>query len=175
MSTKLIALLAGTGYGLLFVLAGIIVYLVQNGKQKHMTARTQGRVSGYSYLGNGNIAPEFTYEVGGKSYKVRRKFRSIVEKSKTAPVPTIRDSGAYLTDKDTLVIHTGNITNYESMMQAIWPIGQAAEIFYNPDKPKKARAEKMLKLPSVITTVFFWVGVGIILLGILLSIVLPEG
>ena len=174
MSTKLLALLGGGGFGLLFVAAGLLIALVQHRRQKRMTARVTGRVCRYSYRGEGNIAPVMSYEVDGKTYEVRRKFRGIVEKSVTSPIPTIRDSGAYVTDKDVLVLHTGNINNYKAMLEALWPIGQPAVIFYNPEKPKQARAEKLLHLPGVLTVVYFWVGIGIMLLGVLLSFLLPE-
>ena len=173
MAQNVLPMLLTIGYGLLFVIAGGIIYIVQSRRQRHMTAETTGHICRYSYLGENNIAPVVSYTVDGKKYEVRRKFRSIVTKSFKSADPTVADRGAYVTEKDVLVIHTGNITNFETMMEELWPLGMSVPVFYNPQKPKAARAEKFLHLPCVVSIVFFWVGLGIILLGIVLWIFLP--
>ena len=173
MEKNLLNGLIAAGPGFLFFLLGLIIYIVQHRRQKHMTARTTGHVIRYSYLGNGNVAPVAAYTVDGKEYKVRRKFRSIVTKSvTTSPVPTVRDSGAYVTDKDVLVLHTGNVTDLEAMMQELWPIGKPVTVFYDPEKPKRARMEKLQHLPCVVSVIYFWLGGALAVLGAVLGFLL---
>lgn len=143
---------------------GIVIHVVQKKKQKKMTGRTVGHVIRYSYRGEGRLAPVVEYTVEGKTYEVRRKFRGYITKTVHAPVPIVRDSGAYVNSKDYLVIKMGNITNTKSIAEELWPVGKEMEVFYNPDKPEKAYAEKFPKLPSLETVVFFWTGIGCALL-----------
>ena len=172
MEIHLIFGLAMTGCGLFFFLLGLFFHVFQYRRQKRMTARTEGQVSRYSFLGKNNIAPVISYVVGGKPYEVRRKFRSIVVKSTRAPIPTVRDSGAYVNKKDVLVLHTGNMNNYEAMMEALWPLGQSVPVFYNPEKPEQACAEKFLQLPPVVSIVYMCLGARIALSGILGAVLL---
>ena len=174
MGDNIAMMLGFAAMGLLFLVLSFLIYAVQHHRQKGMTATVMGQVAQYSYLGNDNIAPVISYVVGGKTYHVRRKFRSIVTKSVRTPVPTVCDCGAYVNEKDTLVLQTGCITNYEAMMEALWPIGQPIPVFYNPKKPKQACAEKMRHLPCVVSVIYMWMGVGLILVGLVLGILLPS-
>lgn len=172
MAERIISFLVYSIPGLLFILLGSAIYLVQNDRQKRMTATVVGHVSRYSYWGQDNIAPVFSYTVDGKEYEVRRKFRSIVSKSVRTLPPAVRTGGAHLTDKDVLVLHTGNITDFDSMMAELWPIGNPATIFYDPRKPKRACAEKLRHLPSVISIIYFWLGGALMLAAIPMAIFL---
>ena len=174
MDTNIGMGLAVNGFGLIFWVIGFLVYAVEHFRQKHMTAVVTGRISRYSYYGNGNIAPVVAYTVNGKNYEVRRKFRSVVEKTVRTFPPSCGQNSAYVTDKDVLVLQTGSITDYDAVMSKLWPVGRQVPVFYDPEKPKRACAEKKQHLPGVITVVYFWVGLGIMALGFLLWLLLPT-
>ena len=64
--------------GLLFILAGILVLVMEKRRKGRCTAMTMGTVVRYSYV-NGTPSPVAAYRVGGVSYEKKRRFRGVVE------------------------------------------------------------------------------------------------
>ena len=158
--------------GIVLILIALIIYLVLKNKEKSCTAETVGHVIKYTSYGGGNVFPILEYTVDGVKYTVRRKFRAVITKSIQGVIPTVREKPAYVDANDCLVIETGNMTNIRKIAEETWPLGSEMKVFYNPKNPKSACAERFPKLPSLMTKLFFGVGIFVIVIALILFVVL---
>lgn len=69
------------GLGLIFLIVGVILALLQKRKIKLCQEMTHGVVVDYCYRGNGVIVPIVEYRVFGETYKKVRTFRGYLMKS----------------------------------------------------------------------------------------------
>lgn len=169
-------LLSVGGIGLLLTIAGVIVAVVEKKKASSCTAKTTGIVIKHSYRGNGNISPVVRYNISGTDYTVRRKYRWIITTSSNLPTKknVYVNSGAYIDDKDCLHLRMGMVTDLNAVADGLWPIGSNMEVFYNPQNPKSAFAQRIPSKVSAIGLVFIWSGIGIIVLSALMAFVIAK-
>ena len=152
------------GGGLLLTIAGILIRIFEKKKSGKCGASVVGHVIDYKYNGNGGIFPVVSYEVDGNSYTIIRRFRGIITKTKITPTKFHQDSGAYVNRNDYLVVPMSAITNFRKMAEELWPIGSEMVVYYNPDSPKCAYAEKLPSAMSFVSIMFIGMGIFTILL-----------
>ncbi len=157
------------GVGLLLVVAGVFIRIFEKKKSRKCSASVVGHVIDYKYHGNGGVFPVVSYEVDGNSYTVIRKFRGVITKTKITPTKFHQNSGAYISCKDYLVVPMSAITNFRKMAEELWPIGSDMVVYYNPDSPKCAYAEKLPSAMSFVSIMFIGMGIFTILLSFFIA------
>ncbi|MCC8161634.1 MAG: DUF3592 domain-containing protein [Lachnospiraceae bacterium] len=166
---SLLCLLTVGGTGVFLIILGIVFSLLQKRKVRSCTASVSGRVISYRFPGEGRMAPIVEYQVAGTSYTVCRKFRGYVTVRKTMPGNLYADDGAWVSEKDVLHVPMCAVTNLEGMARRLWPPGSEMRIYYNPNRPQQACAEKLPARRPVLTTVYVWAGIGVIALAVLVA------
>lgn len=159
--------------GLLFILAGILVLVLEKRKKSRCTAMTMGTVVRYSYV-NGTPSPVAAYRIGGVSYEKKRRFRGVVEvRRNLSPKDwTEENQSCYISENDVLHIRGGAVLNLRAMAESLYPMGSSIPVWYDPEKPQRAYVEKVPVKGSIVGWVFVWVGLGFAALGVFLSLVL---
>ena len=147
------------GVGLLLVVAGVFIRIFERKKSRKCSASVVGQVIDYKYNGDGGVFPVVSYKVDGNSYTVIRHFRGVITKTKITPTKFQQDSGAYISRKDYLVVPRSAITSFRKMAEELWPIGSDMVVYYNPDSPKCAYAEKLPSAMSFVSIMFIGFGV----------------
>lgn len=61
------------------------------------------------------------------------------------------------------------ITNFRKMAEELWPIGSDMVVYYNPDSPKCAYAEKLPSAMSFVSIMFIGMGIFTILLSFFIA------
>ena len=163
------------GPGLLLILIGVIIRLVQKKKMQACTMQTMGAVVDYRFRGEGRMQPVVEYEAGGKTYRVLRKFRGYVTVQKHNPAKPYQDSGAYVSKRDFLHVPMRAVTNLRSMAQQLWPMGSSMPVYYDPARPERAYAEKLPDRMPAEAVIFIWVGAGLVLLSAVIAGLLATG
>ena len=139
------------------LIAGIAIIAHQRNKVKRCIAVTTGWVIDYKY-GNGCVLPVLGYQVNGRDYKITRKFRGIISTTKITPTNPYVDSGAYVSDKDVLHLKAGMVTNYRAMAERLWPRGTAMPVYYDPENPSRAFAQRIPDYTPVMAIILLAVG-----------------
>lgn len=164
----LIELLTVGGSGGMLLVAGLLIYILQRGKCRCCTGSTIGYIVKHKYSGGGRMNPVVSYFVDGKEYFVKRNFKGIVTTKKISPSHIYVNDGAYVSDKDYLHVPMSAVTNIREMANKLWPIGNEMKVFYNPEKPKQAYAERIPEGMSLESVVFVFSGIFVIILSVLL-------
>lgn len=171
-TVALLQLLIDGGIGLILFAIGIFMKVMRDKKAKKCTATVTGHVVKHRFYGKGHAAPIVKYTVKGKNYQVRRKFNGVVSKKIVKPGYYMAESGASVTERDYLHIPKSAITNLGAMAEELWPIDSEMTVYYNPDKPRKAYAERLPVGASLATIMFVIFGVCIIALAVLMYFVI---
>ena len=110
------------------------------------------------------------YFVNGSVYRCVRRFRAVV----TVSVPGIRpgDDEMYVSSNDVVHIRRGKVFYAGQAARRQYPKGASMDVWYNPQKPRQAYAEKIPEKLSAMGLVFFWTGIGMFLLGIGLAVLI---
>ena len=169
MPEGLLVFLTVGSIGLLLLLAGIFICILESRKKQNCTGETVGTVVRYSFA-NDFPAPIVEYMVEGKMYTKKRRFRgsiSIVRRG--LPPSGSRKNGVFVDSKDIVHIHRGAYLNMRAEAERLYPLGTTLPVWYNPEKPKQAYVEKISTKAPIDAVVFLWVGLGLILLGALLG------
>ncbi len=162
----LMELLTVGGLGFLLLAAGLIGYILRRRKGRHCTGSTVGNVVKHKYAGEGRMNPIIRYCVDGREYSVKRNFNGIVTTKKVSPSHLYVEKGAYVSDRDYLHVPMSAVTNCREMANALWPIGSEMKVFYNPENPKQAYAERIPKGMSLASVVFIGSGIFVMLLSV---------
>lgn len=133
------------------------------------TERITGRIVEHIFRGGGVMLPIIEYRVSGRTYKTIRRFRGVITKKKISPGNLYVDKGAYVSEKDYLVIPMGAATNTKKMAEELWPVGERMTVWYDPDNPAKAFAEKKPEGMSITSVIFISMGIFLILLSLLIG------
>ncbi len=122
------------------------------GKEKRCTAHAKGRITRYSAVSYGGIhLPVVEYKVDGIVYKITGpKFRSVLKTVKRTPLDSpgarmetnLTTRGA-LPDRLVVKIFANSLVNAGlSPLLQLYPIGSAADVYYNPSRPRDAFVER---------------------------------
>lgn len=147
------------GVGFLLAIAGIFIRIFEKKKSRKCSESVVGQVIDYKYNGDGGVFPVVSYEVDGNTYTVIRRFRGVITKTIITPTHFHQDSGAYVNRNDYLVVPRSAITSFRKMAEELWPIGSDMVVYYNPDSPKCAYAEKLPSAMSFVSIMFIGFGV----------------
>lgn len=161
------------GTGLLLILLGVIMNIMQKRKIRRCSQMTTGYVAEYHFHGAGRVCPVAEFRAAGQTFRVPRRFRGYVTKKKVSPKHLYSDSGAFVSDRDYLHIPMSAVTDLRKMAEELWPIGSEMEVYYDPDNPRRAFADKLPeKTTSSSGTVLIWTGIGVMILGVIMMLVI---
>ena len=149
-----IAMVGGTG--LLIGIIGIAVWFAQKRKTARCTEKTEGQVIRHRFRGGGRMEPVIGYRADGREYETVRTFRGNV----------YADQGAYVSEKDWLVVPMSAVTNLKKMAEDLWPTGSRMTVWYDPARPEKAFAQKKPDRAPAVSVIFMSVGAFMILLSL---------
>lgn len=158
--------------GIILVIIGILIFSSNKKRRQACSQQVEGKVIKYCYPGNQSVGPIAEYYVDGKKYKARKKYRYFTNKVIRRNPGDIDMGNTSICVDENDVFHktSGGAINYRTLAQEIWPIGSSIQVFYNPEKPKMAYLERVPKKGSIIPPVFISVGLGILALGILITV-----
>lgn len=168
----LLAFLLMGGVGFLLILTGGILVFLQKRKTKACTSVTMGYVVDHRFPGDGRMYPIVEYQAAGHVYRAARRFRGYITTSRTTQKHKELGRQAYVSEKDYVHVVLGRVANVRAMAEDLWPLGSPVTVYYDPDRPSRAYVEKMPEKAPATSVVFLWVGIGVILCGILLSVLI---
>ena len=154
------------GTGLLIGIIGIAVWIAQKRKTARCTEKTAGQVIRHRFRGGGRMEPVIGYRVDGQEYVTVRTFRGIITKTNVTPRNVYTDQGAYVSEKDWLVVPMSAVTNLKKMAEDLWPTGSRMTVWYDPERPGKAFAQKKPDKAPAVSMIFIAVGTFMILLSL---------
>lgn len=131
-------------------LAGWLTGPGKRKKWKRCTAHTQGTVLRAAALNYGGIhVPLVEYYVDGTAYRIAGpRFRGASVREITTPEQTETTVQTNLKSKETLPpklrvkITHGPVRSVESPLMQLYPVGSFVEIYYDPQKPKRAFVQR---------------------------------
>lgn len=153
------------GVGVLLLLAGITVKVVQSRKNRRCTEKTTGTVVKHKFYGKGNMCPVIEYSVNGKEYRARKKFKGIKTVKISGLLPIKSD--AYEDEKGWLNVKTGSAANYRVLAEKLWPCGSVMTVYYNPEKPKECYVERPV-YGGIVPVIFVATGIGTMVISVLI-------
>ena len=159
-----------TGLGAILFIAGILIKMFADRKNRRCTSETVGKVIRHSFMGDGRIAPIVEYESGGKKYTCRKEFNGIIKVHSTR----LDEPDAWEDEKGCLHVRTGIIANMRQLAQTLWPAGTEMEVHYDPNDP----GNSYVGVPGnndVLCRVFLITGAGIAALGVVLYFLILNG
>ena len=101
-----------TGLGAILFIAGILIKMFADRKNRRCTSETVGKVIRHSFMGDGRIAPIVEYEADGGKYTCRKGFNGVIKVHSTR----FDEPDAWEDEKGYLHVQTGIIAN----MLACW-------------------------------------------------------
>ncbi|OZG59098.1 hypothetical protein BTIS_0251 [Bifidobacterium tissieri] len=143
--------------GLPLIIVGLVIIAHQRNKIQRCVAVTTGWVVDYKY-GNDCVCPILGYQANGRNYKITRKFRGIITTTKITPTNPYVDSGAYVSDKDVLHLKAGMVTNYRAVAERLWPKGTAMPVYYDPENPSRAFAQRIPNYTPILAIILLAIG-----------------
>lgn len=159
-----IAMVGGTG--LIIGIIGIAVWFAQKRKTARCTEKTEGQVIRHRFRGGGRMEPVIGYRADGREYETVRTFRGVLTKTKVTPRNVYADQGAYVSEKDWLVVPMSAVTNLKKMAEDLWPTGSQMTVWYDPARPEKAFAQKKPDRAPAVSIIFMSVGAFMVLLSL---------
>lgn len=159
-----------TGLGAILFIAGILIKMFADRKNRRCTSETVGKVIRHSFMGDGRIAPIVEYESGGKKYTCRKEFNGIIKVHSTR----LDEPDAWEDEKGCLHVRTGIIANMRQLAQTLWPAGTEMEVHYDPNDPGNSYVGVPVN-NDVLCRVFLIAGAGIAALGGLLYFLILNG
>lgn len=129
--------------GIMQLILGLILLKIEKDKRKSAVALVKGKVVDY-YFKEDIIAPVVMYEVMGKRYLQKRKFRAIVSIKNFLTIKDLEiESHVCLDDDDILHVHGGAVNNYKPYLSRMYPMGSKVNVYYDPNKPKNSYVERI--------------------------------
>lgn len=160
------------GTGLLLLLLGVILNVLQKRKIRRCSRRTTGHVAEYHFHGEGRVCPAVEFCAAGQTFRILRRFRGYVTTKKVSPGHLCSDSGAFVSDRDYLHVPMSAVTDLRKMAEELWPIGSEMAVYYDPEDPKRAFAEKLPeKTSSSAGIALIWAGIGVMILAVIMMLV----
>lgn len=160
------------GGGVLLLLAGITVKVVQSRKNRRCTEKTTGIVVKHIFYGKGSMCPVIEYRVDGKEYRTRKKYKGVKLIKVSGPPLPIR-SDAYEDEKGWLHVKTGPTANLRVLAEKLWPYGSETTVYYSPENPKKCYVERPVS-GGIVTIIFTAMGIGIIIMSIFMFFLIKS-
>ena len=164
LQIALLELLIVGGLGVILVLSGVILHIVEKRQSKLCTKQTEGIVVQYGFSGNGRMYPIVEYFVNGTSYKTRKKFRGVKTERISGSLIQV-SSEAYEDEKGWLHVKLGPIANLRQIAEQLWAIDSKMAVYYNPDNPQKCYVDRPIS-GSFTTFMFILMGIITIILSV---------
>lgn len=172
--TAILCLLTVGGAGLSLILLGLLFLICQKKKIKNCTNIVNGYVIRYCFRGEGHMFPIIEYQVDDRIYTVPRRYRGYITIRKVSTKKIYEDRGIHVTPNDYLYVPMSAISNLRAMAEHLWPMGSEMKVYYNPNHPKEAIAEKIPEKAPIVTPIFTWTGIGMILLSFLIAFLIMN-
>ena len=102
-----------TGLGAILFIAGILIKMFADRKNRRCTSETVGKVIRHSFMGDGRIAPVVEYEANGGKYTCRKGFNGVIKVHSTR----FDEPDAWEDEKGYLHVQTGIIANMRVFCQ----------------------------------------------------------
>lgn len=134
MSDQMIAALAGAifmGTGIILVIGSLILARHRKKRIDRCTAKTEGKVIGHQFRGDGRMNPVLEFNVSGHTYRAKKEYRGIRKLQHSRPSRT----EAIEVPNGILYVKMGPLGNLKEAAECLWPIGSRMAIFYNPHNP----------------------------------------
>ncbi len=163
-------ILVGT-IGLLLIVASIVIKLICKLNNSKCTEHTLGKVVSYHHNGE-IITPIVEYTVNNTTYQTVKKYNGIITNN-ISGLPIKTDNYLYEDENNYLHINKGPISNVRYLAQQYLPIGSKHDIYYDPTNPKRNYVDKATN-QVVIRTIFFYIGIFIILLALLVFFLIKN-
>lgn len=123
------------GSGLLLMIAGLLITLIQTKRNNSCTAATEGTVIRHGFAGDGRMYPVVEFMANGTRMQTKKRFNGIKTiRVGSLPVPVKAD--AWEDEKGYLNVKSGPIVNLRKLSESMWPIGSAMIVHYKPENPK---------------------------------------
>lgn len=129
------------GLGVLLVVAGIAAQALAKKANDSCIARTEGVVVRHRYAGEGRLYPVVQYEVDGKIYQTRKKYKG-VKLMQVTGLPVPMQPEACEDEKGWLHVRLGPMANMRDLAERLWPIGSSIAVYYNPAKPQRSYVDR---------------------------------
>ena len=159
-----------TGLGAILFIAGILIKMFADRKNRRCTSETVGKVIRHSFMGDGRIAPVVEYEADGGKYTCRKGFNGVIKVHSTR----FDEPDAWEDEKGYLHVQTDIIANMRQLTQTLWPVGTEMEVHYDPNDPGNSYVGVPVN-NAVLCRVFLIAGAGIAALGGLLYFLILNG
>lgn len=153
------------GLGALLVVAGIAARAFAKKANDSCTARTEGVVIGHRYAGEGRMYPLVQYEVDGKIYQTRKKYKG-VKLVEVSGLPVPMQPEAHEDEKGWLHVKLGPMANMRDLAERLWPKNSSMAVYYNPTKPQRSYVYRSIS-SSFASMMFMVMGLVTIALGAL--------
>lgn len=124
-----------SGYGLVMILAGVLVFVITKKRNASCTSKTEGRVIGHKFLRVG-MNPVVLFRVDGQSLKTIRRFNAVYTKKYYRLPSSPWEPELQEDTRGNLHIRTGSLGRMKALAEELWPIGSSMTVFYNPKNPK---------------------------------------
>ena len=158
------------GLGAILFIAGILIKMFADRKNRRCTSETVGKVIRHSYIGDGRIAPVVEYEAGGERYTYRKRFNGIIKVHSTR----FDEPDVWEDEKGYLHVRTGVLSNMRQLAQTLWPVGTEIEVYYDPNDPGNSYVGVPVN-NAVLCRAFLIAGAGIAALGAMLYFLILNG
>lgn len=177
--------------GWVFILVGILVILIgavmlavfvwlgfkrPKYRKEHFTGHTTGTVERMSNIYSCNIrVPLVSYSVEGQTYKVAGpRFAACTTVFADVAGMQVLSTGSNITvdgELPTVVKMKGNAAAAQAAMESRYPVGKSVDVFYDPDKPKKAFVERDAPLSKTLSTILSAVSAAVSVIGLVILII----
>ena len=159
-----------TDLGAILFIAGILIKVFADRKNRRCTSETVGKVIRHSFIGDGRIVPVVEYEAGGEKYTCKKRFTGIKKVHSTR----LDEPDAWEDEKGYLHVQTGIIANMRQLAQTLRPVGTEMEVHYDPNDPGNSYVGVPIN-NVVLCRVFLITGAGIAALGAVLCFLILNG
>ena len=158
----LLELVLVSGLGAILFIAGMVISIFTDRRNKSCTSETVGEVVGHSFRGGGRMAPVAEFEVGGKPYTCQKRFNGVIAVRAT----NLDEPKAWEGERGYLHVKTGVLANMRQVARELWPIGSKMAVHYDPRNPEVNYADRPVS-NAALSIVFLCAGAGMVALGML--------
>lgn len=161
-----ITCLCVAGAAFVLIMLSLIFFAHSRKVVRRYTAQTTGTIIEHRFMGHDGrrtYAPVVEYTVDGYVYRAYRHFKGVVKSHRSS----FRESRCeiFVSERDVLHIKCVGISvNRGEAMEKLWPLGSSMTVFYDPERPDRGYAEKVVTLGGVAGTVLLCVGLGLLAL-----------
>lgn len=161
-----ITCLCVAGAAFILIMLSLIFFAHSRKVFRRYTAQTTGSIVAHRFMGHDSgrrVVPVVEYTVNGYVYSAYRHFKGVVNSHRTS----FRESCCeiFVSERDILHIKcVGMSVNMNEALEKLWPLGSSMTVFYDPDRPDRGYAEKVVTPWSVAGVVLLCVGLGLLAL-----------